>query len=90
MEYIKPEQLGSFLTNFAKTIVAMINTSSTHNQPLSQAGGVINGSHNQKCNFDGCNQFIRDCPAVEEYIRQGRCHRNIDGKVVLPSGAFVP
>jgi hypothetical protein len=48
------------------------------------------GPRTQKCNFDGCNRFIRDCPAVEEYIRQGRCQQNINGKVVLPSRAFVP
>ena len=27
---------------------------------------------------------------VTEYIRIGKCKRNIDGKVVLLSGAFVP
>ena len=34
--------------------------------------------------------FMRACPEVTEYIRIGKCKRNIDGKVVLSSGAFVP
>jgi hypothetical protein len=34
--------------------------------------------------------FIRDCKLVDDYIQAGKCKRNIKGKVVLPSGAFVP
>lgn len=34
--------------------------------------------------------FMRACPEVTEYIRIGKCKRNIEGKVVLSSGAFVP
>src|SRR5271155_3324321 len=40
---------------------------------------LINGPH-----------FIRNCLEVLEYIKQGRCKRNIEGKIVLPTGAFVP
>lgn len=33
---------------------------------------------------------IGNCPAAEEDIRAGKCKRNVEGKLVLPSGAFVP
>ncbi|KAJ7114715.1 hypothetical protein C8R44DRAFT_740090 [Mycena epipterygia] len=34
--------------------------------------------------------FIRDCPHVASDICAGICQRNVNGKVVLPSGLFVP
>ncbi|KAJ7903883.1 hypothetical protein B0H13DRAFT_2335085 [Mycena leptocephala] len=34
--------------------------------------------------------FIRHCPYVAHDIRAGICQRNAQGKVVLPSGLFVP
>ncbi|KAJ6471579.1 hypothetical protein C8R47DRAFT_1077231 [Mycena vitilis] len=34
--------------------------------------------------------FIIKCPHVEEDIQAGKCKRNTDGRVTLPSGAFVP
>ena len=37
-----------------------------------------------------CPHFIRECLKVEELIREGKCKCNTDGKVVLPSGTFVP
>ena len=33
---------------------------------------------------------INRCETVTEYIQAGKCRRNYEGKVVLPSGAFVP
>jgi hypothetical protein len=31
----------------------------------------------------------RECGTVDKYIKVGKCKRNFEGKVVLPSGAFV-
>ena len=86
---IKTEDLGSFLSELAKTIADAVTASNNRNNAPSNSSQ--NGPpRNQRCNFDGCEKFIRDCPGVEEYIRLGRCRRNFEGKVVLPSGAFVP
>jgi len=85
---IKAEQFGSFLDNFAKTIVEALQTSNSRNRPSGPSDSIP--PRNLKCNFDGCERFIRDCPAVDEYIKQGKCKRNHEGKVILPSGAFVP
>jgi len=84
--YVKTEQLGSFLTEFAKTIVDTLNANRT--RPSPSGGGPM--TRGNKCMFDGCDAFIRDCPAVEDYIKQGKCRRNHEGKVILSSGAFVP
>ncbi|PPQ76748.1 hypothetical protein CVT24_012269 [Panaeolus cyanescens] len=42
------------------------------------------------CNFCGKDHYIRACELVNDYIRAGKCKRNVEGKVTLPSGAFVP
>ena len=71
--YVKTEQLGTFLTEFAKTLANAINTNGR--APASNSSSYASNSpRNQKCNFDGCDRFIRDCPGVEEYIKQGKCH----------------
>ncbi|KAF7328559.1 hypothetical protein MVEN_02543600 [Mycena venus] len=36
------------------------------------------------------DHFINQCQRVLEDIRAGKCRRNTEGRVVLPSGAFVP
>ncbi|KAF9033596.1 hypothetical protein BJ165DRAFT_1377558, partial [Panaeolus papilionaceus] len=42
------------------------------------------------CHFCGKGHFIRDCPLVSEYIEMGKCQRNEEGKIILPSGAEIP
>ncbi|KAI0349655.1 hypothetical protein OH77DRAFT_1367483, partial [Trametes cingulata] len=44
-----------------------------------------------ECHYCGASScFIRRCPVVEVDIAAGRCKRNQDGQVVLPTGRFVP
>ena len=44
-----------------------------------------------KCHFCGePGHFMRECEVVGEYIRIGKCKRNHENKLVLPSGAAVP
>ncbi|KZT18876.1 hypothetical protein NEOLEDRAFT_1189343, partial [Neolentinus lepideus HHB14362 ss-1] len=44
-----------------------------------------------QCHYCGANDHsIRRCPKVDEDQRAGRVMRNIEGKVVLPSGIMVP
>jgi hypothetical protein len=43
------------------------------------------------CNFCGVKgHMMRECPLCQEYVTAGKCKRNIDNKIVLPSGAFLP
>jgi hypothetical protein len=83
--FIKTEQLGAFLNDFTKTIVDAIGANRM--RPSTNGGAPPRSA---KCLFDGCENFIRDCPSVEEYIKQGKCRRNHEGKVILSSGAYVP
>lgn len=40
------------------------------------------------CSTQG--HFLRECPVVTEFIRNGKCFRNVDNKIVLPNGQFIP
>ena len=40
------------------------------------------------CNVTG--HFIRDCEAVQEEIKAGKCKRDQDGRVILATGASIP
>ncbi|PPQ91509.1 hypothetical protein CVT25_007822 [Psilocybe cyanescens] len=83
---IKTENLSSILTEFTKSIVEALsqaNQRSTSGSSYPRSGGT-------SCNFCGKEHFIRECDLVGEYIRAGKCKRNTEGKVVLPSGSFVP
>ncbi|KAG5649193.1 hypothetical protein H0H81_005530, partial [Sphagnurus paluster] len=43
------------------------------------------------CHFCGePGHRIRDCQQVGQAVRDGKCQRNHEGRIVLPSGAFVP
>lgn len=86
---VKQEDFNSLLTEFTKTIVEAINQNARSRY---SSNGASSGSapRNTLCNFCGGEHFIRECLKVEEMIRAGMCKRNTEGKVVLPSGAFVP
>lgn len=46
---------------------------------------------NYNCLFcDSPNHHIRDCPICDQYIRDGICQRNEDGRIVLPNGRYIP
>ncbi|KAF7344736.1 hypothetical protein MVEN_01634300 [Mycena venus] len=55
-----------------------------------------NENSQKKMRPDGCgycsdlSHFINQCPHVLADIQAGKCRRNTDGRVVLPTGAFVP
>jgi hypothetical protein len=85
--FVKQEQLTSFLNDLTKTIADAMNTNRP--RPSAPSNGSA-PSRSNKCMFDGCDRFIRDCAAVDEYVKQGKCRRNYEGKVVLSSGSFVP
>ncbi|KAF8155288.1 hypothetical protein K438DRAFT_1777658 [Mycena galopus ATCC 62051] len=61
-----------------------------------KAPGSGNTGGEKRTRPDGCNycsdsaHFINDCDCVLEDIKEGLVRRNSEGRVVLPSGAFVP
>ena len=86
---VKKEDLGTLFSEFTKTIVEAIQSNNrsrhTHNPNSSTSD-----SSTRTCNFCGGNHYIRECNRVDDQIREGKCKRNAEGKVVLPSGAYVP
>src|SRR5271163_3343081 len=38
----------------------------------------------------GGEHLIPNCKLVEDYIKMGKCRRNQEGKVVFPTGSYVP
>jgi hypothetical protein len=92
--YVKSENLGSMFAEFSKNIIEAFNQAqkfrAQQNQHQNHAHNHNHGNGSAvECNMCGGNHFIRDCKLVDEYIGLGKCRRNQDGKVVLPSGAFV-
>lgn len=85
---IKPEQLGSIFTEFTKTIIEAFKTAQSPSR--SNDSPSTSGIREVKCNFCGKDHYIRNCELVEEYRLAGKLKRNIEGKVVLPTGAFIP
>ena len=82
---VKKEDLGALLAEFTKTIVEAIN----HNH-RSPSGNSPNNPPHKNCHFCGAEHWTRECDKVDKQICLGKCKRNTEGKVVLPSGAFVP
>ncbi|KAF8223930.1 hypothetical protein L208DRAFT_1314327, partial [Tricholoma matsutake] len=43
------------------------------------------------CIFCGLSgHFIPDCMVCQSYLNEGKCKRNVEGKIILPSGQFTP
>ena len=88
---IKKEEWMPMLTEFAKTIVEAINVNNrSRYAPNNNNNSSSSETSTRACNFCGGPHFIRDCNEVEATIKEGKCKRNIEGKIVLPSGAYVP
>jgi hypothetical protein len=59
----------------------------------SRSGPAIFSSNTSCCLFCGTpnnDHYLRNCPIVEEYIREGKCVQNPNYRIVLPSGEEIP
>ncbi|CDO72022.1 hypothetical protein BN946_scf184943.g57 [Trametes cinnabarina] len=60
------------------------------NAPYPQQEAHPANNNNNFCHYCGnIHCCLRTCPFVEEDTRAGRCHRNMDGRVILPNGSYV-
>ncbi|KAJ7324037.1 hypothetical protein DFH08DRAFT_817512 [Mycena albidolilacea] len=75
------------------TMAELIKVLATQRQSGDSNGA---GSAQKRPRPDGCgycsdlSHFINECDRVLEDIQAGKCRRNAEGRVVLPTGAFVP
>jgi hypothetical protein len=94
---VKPEPmdmntLGTLLLNMQSQISQLAaNQNSTKN-----SSSPYNDNANTTRRFTGCvfcsdiSHRISACPRVDEYQRLGKCKKNDQGKICLPSGKYVP
>ena len=91
---IKPEDLNGILDKFAQTILAVLATK-PYTAPrapalLGQASDAVTTGACFGCGELGHTVKGGNCPHLEEAIKAGLCHQNIEGKIVLSTGAFCP
>ena len=85
---IKTEDLAAILERITETFVKALAANNGGGSSFSRP--PPRSDPNSGCNYCGDLHFIRDCAKVIEDIKAGLCKRNTEGKVTLPSGAFVP
>ncbi|EED83842.1 predicted protein [Postia placenta Mad-698-R] len=95
---IKTEDISMIIESLSRTIATLIQltTHATHNHapaPRQQAAIHVheNSGAEQTCHYCG-NRGCRvgTCKFAEIDIRDGKCKRNTEGKIVLPNGSFCP
>ena len=77
---IKTEDLGAFLTEFAKIMKDTL--SANQNQ-----GRSYNGP--KRCFFCGLTH-TEPCKNIDDYIKEGKIKKNQENRIVLPTGLYVP
>ena len=81
---IKQEDLSNMFDKFAQKIISAMTNKNTTPE-------VASAIRNFLCNFCGREgHFLGNCKIVEEYIQEGKCRKNSEGRIVLPTGAFLP
>jgi len=83
------------LEKFAQQIANVVQSQqANHAQaaptgPSNFGGGYFNGK--RLCHF--CNSelhILPQCPHAEQAIKEGKCIRNVEGRLVLPGGGYIP
>src|SRR6267154_1549276 len=88
---VKTEELATILEriteSFVKALDAATSARSSERAPRAQQSGPRSGN----CHFCGeSGHFIPDCKTAFDFIKKGKCKRNVEGCITLPSGAFIP
>ncbi len=91
---VKVEDIATIIERITESFVKALsaqNNVARNSAPTDRPSRPPNSNPNPGCNYCGSlEHFIRDCQVVLEDIKQGKCQRNVEGRVTLPSGAFVP
>ena len=87
---IKAEDLTAMMERMTESFIKAVTA---HTGGISQVERPprFSGPGSGNCNFcGGPGHFMRECTTAIEYIEAGKCKKNIEGKITLPSGAFIP
>jgi hypothetical protein len=85
---VKKEDIAAILER-VESYIKMLTEQQQHQHHNHDHRG--DPSNRGACNFCGSfEHFMRDCKVLADYIGAGKCIRNVEGKVVLPNGMFLP
>jgi hypothetical protein len=91
---MKTKDLTAFLDKFAQTLIKVLATqskSTPHDHSLMPPQTHIVNTKSGLCIFCGLpGHFISECLVCQAYIVDGKVKKNAEGKIILPSGSFVP
>ena len=80
---IKTEDVAALLERINETMAKLLMAQA--NPQAQQPAQSMN------CHFCGGPDHLgRNCMVAADYITQGKCRRNTEGLIVLPTGAFIP
>ena len=87
---IKTEDFIAMMERMTESFIKAV-TADTGGISQAERPSRFSGSGSGNCNFcRGPGHFMRECVTAIEYIEAGKCKKNIEGKITLPSGAFIP
>jgi hypothetical protein len=82
---IQPDSLNTVMAGIAEKIERMLQ------DQLAAAVASTSGPGSNICRFCGSTgHFVRTCKIAEDFIRAGKCKRDSEGKIVLPTGIMAP
>ncbi|PFH49271.1 hypothetical protein AMATHDRAFT_48828 [Amanita thiersii Skay4041] len=80
---IKTEDLHSLFERLTQMVINVI--SSMQNRPANPRPNSGN------CNFcSDTGHFLASCPTVDQYMREGKIRKSIEGRIILPGGSAIP
>jgi hypothetical protein len=98
---MKQEDLAGILEKFMQQIVNVLSTKNTSSgpsnyQPASNfpsrggfSGGFADGK--RACHFCGLEfHLLSNCDKVDKCLKEGKCIRNAQGRLVLTGGGYIP
>src|SRR6202045_5185733 len=85
--------MSAALATFASTMARLESILAAQSLELAKHSipRTTNAPANRTCNF--CSEpghFVGACPKALEYIKSGKCMRNSEGRICLPSGRYLP
>jgi hypothetical protein len=88
---VKMEEFTTILERITESFVKALTAASSARASDRPPRPPQSGPRSNNCHFcDLPDHYGRDCEVAADYIKQGKCKRNIEGRITLPSGAFIP
>jgi hypothetical protein len=81
---VKTEEFTTILERITESFVKALTAASTARQSDRPPRPSQSGSRSNNCHFcDLPDHYGRDCEVTADYINQGKCKRNIEGRITI-------